>query len=399
MFRMPILFLGVVASLAATSNPLTPGAIMPITDATYTDDPIEVAGTAAGFMATYPNIGNAPYASFYNGTSWSDAPTAIVTTYTPDTFFSIGIGGTTAGFIAAWIDGNVGFSTAIPVASFATTASEGTVWSAPVSLSADPVHPPVSVSGVDGLGFVATWEGNDSNGYASFTGNNGTSWSGSPIALTDSGLVVTPVMVGGSTAGFVATWQQADNNAYASFSADGTSWSGSPIQLTNDGSLDSDADVWVSGSPAGFVATWTNSSEEAYSSFSTDGTSWNTPVYIASNVQEHSDVTITGVLAGFVAAWVGSDYNVYGSFSSDHGVSWSTPVPITDDGSVGHYSDEALFVGVSAVGHDCMFVWRNDSQAAQSCLVTIAGAAPGRQRKSDSFYNQIQPNRPTQKLF
>lgn len=371
-------FLG-LSSLIEAANPLSPQAQVPVIVSGNVYTAPVASGTSAGYMICVMDNGNNLQSSFSsNGQLWN-AP--VLNNY--NSYTSTWVAGNTNGFLATFITFVPGYETAAPFAVF--TGDDGATWSSEVLIqSSSMIATPVGVSG-SSAGFLATWDDSASfNAFSSFSADNGSTWTAA-TQITTSGLLygsypnyIAAVAVSSGASGFVATWLQNDGNGYSSLSTNnGGSWS-SPVQITNSGDVNSD--VIVSSSPSGYMAVWVNSANNAMTSFSSNGTSWNAPVQagsglVANNLTNGSgaDVFVSGTTSGFVIAWVGADNNAYGSFSSDNGQTWSTPVQITNDGSVSYSNNASAFgfVSVAAFENGCVFTWQDTSNNVQASFSTI----------------------------
>lgn len=376
------LFTTLFPLLATSTNPIslqTPVVVFNTGD--FLNTPV-VSENADGFMIGCMDNQNF-YSSFSaDGISWNLRTPVFNNAYT-----AAWIKGLPTGFMATYIAGVPGFITATPVSVF--SSDQGQSWGVEeVIVSISTVATPVVVTG-NLAGFMATWFNTlDNNAYASFSTDNGLNWR-SPVQITTSGLVFgtgpggynSAVIVSGTLDGFLATWLQSDSNAYASFSNNnGDTWS-SPVQITHTGDVNSD--VFVHGTSDGFMATWVDSFGNAYSSFSSDhGSSWSSPVSIASNLVinnlssgEGANISVSGTVDGFVVAWIGQDDNGYVSFSDDHGATWTTPLAITTDNSVFHdNSDHAFgFVSVCVRAGSCVFSWLDSDHNIIASYSTFPG--------------------------
>lgn len=353
MLKKAVFLLVLFCAIDANSNPLNPSSPTNVTDSGDIESAVLVAGNSTGFLLTCQDSGNNLISSFTtpDGMSWTTALLTDVNAFTS----TMWVTGTTDGFLTAYIEQTIGYTTGLPYSVFSTN---GNAWSTPSAIDSDPeVVTPFSVCGTT-AGVMATWHtAMDGNAYSSFSTNDGTAW-GSIMPITNTGNVNDrAVIVAGYGSNFVATWAS-DENTFASY-YNGTNWSVTPTQITM--STDVISDVWVGANSAGFMAVWVNYSNNAYASFSSNGTSWSSPAQIPTGITllSQTNISICGSTSGFVVAWIGNDNNAYASMSADNGNSWSTPVQITGDGSVlTGYSDDSLgVVGVSAVGTTCVFTW------------------------------------------
>lgn len=369
----------ILTSTIHPTNPLSPGSPVVIISSNNVFMPVVVTGTSAGFM-TMAVLENALQSNFSinDGATWNSPASVPENAYLP-----MWVSGNTNGFMATWIGTDIGYTTAAPIWSF--SSNNGTSWSTAASIVSGPlsttVYSPAVVAGTS-AGFMAAWrDGNDNNAYAAFTSNNGTTWS-VPVNVSNTGNVASAVLVAGTSAGFMIVWVNDSGFAFASFTSNhGGTWS-SPVQITDNVA----SDMWITGNSSGFLATWSDNSGNVFSSFSSNnGSTWSSPTTIATNVLEsptQTDVSAAGGTSGFVAAWIGSDHNAYGSYSSDHGGTWSMPVLITHDGSValGNIADQHngySFVSVCAVGDNYMFAWLGNNNDTYSSFAAInAGPNP-----------------------
>lgn len=365
-------------SLCSGANPLHPQTPVIVVNTENVYMPPTVAGTAAGFMTV--SVVNSGYLqsnfSINNGATWS-YPTAV----NENSYLTMWVAGNADGFMSTWIGADIGLSTAAPLWSFST--NQGNTWTDSAFIipgGADTtIYSPVAVCAT-AAGFMAAWrDNNDNNAYVAFTSNNGTHWS-TPIEISeDSGAVDSPVMLAGTVAGFMATWVDTGARGWSIFSSDnGATWGDTSAIASS-----VDSDMWVAGNATGFMATWADDTGHGWSQFSTDnGDLWGDPIAITDNVLQTgtpTDISVSASEIGFVAAWIGTDSNAYASFSTGGTSAWSTPVQITDDGSVSvgnvFYDNNGYgFVDVSVVGNKCMFTWLGNDNNTYSSYSRVGAA-------------------------
>jgi hypothetical protein len=202
----------------STDNGMTWSTAVAITSSGDVNSAVIVNGTTAGFLATFQQLDSNAYASFSsdNGMTWSATPVQITTS--ADVNSDVWVSSNSSGSLATWSN-----NSSNAFASF--SADNGMTWSAPVQIATTIQNgTDISVSG-SSLGFVVGWVGQDSNAYGSFSSDNGLTWS-SPAQITSDGSVSTSysdtsrgvVDVSALTDTCVFTWEGNDNNGYASFS-------------------------------------------------------------------------------------------------------------------------------------------------------------------------------------
>ncbi len=189
-----------------------------------------------------------------------------------------------------------------------------------------------------------------------------TPWS-APVALSNTGLVTSNVFSAATNAGYMAVWAQG-TNAYYSFSTDGASWhTGAITSATAD--VVNPSDVFVAGNNNGFIVTWIDASNNGWSSFtSNNGQNWSAKIKINGSLtlDSNSDVFVAGGASGFVATMIDNNSNAYISFSNGTTV-WSTPLQITNDGSVSNINLNSKtgngFISATISKNSCMLSWLN----------------------------------------
>ena len=232
--------------------------------------PVSVGASSSGFVTSWAAVSSsALYTNVSaNGLVWQNSSTQITSVFETEIPACCAKGDT---FLLAWNDvdsspGNIYVS---------TTSDSGAIWSEPATAVAN-----VTNREDQGVGCFANSSGyllvyQDASGdFWSVFSPDAASWT-LPRAIptpTDvsSGYSYLPA-VGGTDAGFVVAWMDVDYNAYASFSADnGSTWSAA-VQITNDGSLYqnpnfSSLTVAAYGDQCMFA--WQNQSSQAVVSFS-----------------------------------------------------------------------------------------------------------------------------------
>lgn len=174
----------------------------------------------------------------------------------------------------------------------------------------------------------------------------------SPTPLTDTGTLLSTVVVGGTESGFLVVCNDQSNALTSIFSSDGMSWNSPTVT-----SIPSYTGIWTSGTSAGFMATFIGipigySTAAPFGIFtSTQGNTWINETIIESSATIATPVTVSGTSAGFMATWLDADdANAYWSFTSDNGVTWSIPAKITTSGLVNTSPYGAVIVSGSSTG-------------------------------------------------
>ncbi len=273
-------------------------------------------GNTVGFNSGYA------YAGFTsnNGTSWQILPLESVDGGVP----LVGVSGSSDGYMFVWFDYQQ--STA-PFWLWSTFNGTDWVVSSSGTIPAPSgINNPANVSGTMSTGFMAAWIGSDNNVYASYTGNEGGTWS-TPQQLSTSG-IVRYSWIAGNANGFMLVWSDGANNLYSTFyDLSSQMWQASPLLITTGAAIGSIPGPYVTG----------------------------------------SDI-------GFVLSWLDTNNNANGSISADNGTNWSPAVLITDDGSVsGTSGNLGDYIGASIVGETVLFTWADASGNAQSRFYTIQG--------------------------
>lgn len=364
-----------IPCIIIASNPLSPTTPVVIINNGSVNMPVVVANNSAGFMTMAVSNGDRLQSSFSadNGATWVNDDPIFENAYLP-----MWVGANSQGFMATWVGPDIGYTTLN--AEWTFSSNNGSTWSPnPAgSILATPsltIFSPVVVWGSD-AGFMATWrDNNGSDAYATFTNDNGTSWS-TPVNISNTTLVASAVMVTSTADGFIATYTQNDNNAYATVTSNnGGSW-GDPVTIVNTG--DVITDTWVASNGFGIIATWVDNEQNGCSSTSVDnGTTWSAPLEITSNIANCCDVSVVGIDGGFVAAWVGSDNNAYASFLGNGADAWTDSVAITTDGSVSLgeaflQENGQSFVGIAARNDPgVLFAWLGNDNNTYASFSSI----------------------------
>ena len=138
--------------------------------------------------------------------------------------------GTTAGFMAVWVDSynNAHYS----FSSYGSTWQSGLITPAQGDVGSDV---DVFVAGND-TGFLATWVDNYGNAWSTFSADNGNSWSDA-LQINPNTSALAPLLanssvyVAGGSTGFVAAMIGNDQNLYVSFSTGTSAWTTIPTQV------------------------------------------------------------------------------------------------------------------------------------------------------------------------
>jgi len=344
---------------------------------------VAVSGSADGFLVACADSGDNLDTIFYNigSQSWG----TVIQTSPGTTNLIQGpvlLSNTTTGAMVTWLSDTIGYWEGQAFAGF--TDDEGSTWSIIPLENTSLAVVMVGVSGTPDGGFMFVWydPSNGATPYWVWATYNGSSWvTTSPGTITTpTSSVSAPALVSGTIdTGFMATWIGSDNNAYASYTNNqGGTWT--TQQISTAGNL---YYVWIGENANGFMAVWADNDNNAYSSFYDFNTSmWSSPTFIASNLASYFGwVTpyVTGSDDSFVATWIGNDSNAYATLSTDNGATWNS-VQITSDGSIangnGIYWNWGQFVGASIVSDTVLFTWADLSGNAQSRFYTIQGLTP-----------------------
>jgi hypothetical protein len=194
--------------------------------------PILIGSSEKGFIATWCVNYNYVYANVStDGVTWQPASMQIGGTYN---IAAVSGCGNNEMFLVAWNDNT---TSSIYVATSTNNASS---WNGPYVAVSDAINSNFYSVGcfANQHGFLLAYGDESSNLWSVFS-TNGIDW-GSPVLISayfNNGYVFFP-SVGGTDAGFVVAWAGSDGNAYASFSADnGTTWSSPPSTITSSGAV------------------------------------------------------------------------------------------------------------------------------------------------------------------
>ncbi len=226
--------------------------------------PILVGSSPTGFIATWRLSNNDIYANVsLDGVTWQNPSINIGSGYT---IFGVTGCGNSEKFLAAWND------QATQAIYVVTSSDNGSSWTtpAPAASVSSHIHNYCVGSFANSQGFLLAYADADNKLWSIFS-TDGITWSSPSLIATNllSFYDITP-SIGGTDSGFVVAWTDSSNNAKASFSKNnGTSWS-VPAAITTDGSVVSFvyAGVTISAYNDHCVATWQDSSNNAWISVS-----------------------------------------------------------------------------------------------------------------------------------
>lgn len=195
------------------------------------------------------------------------------------------------------------------------------------------------------------------------TNANGTSW-GAPVVVASTGspgLFCGLGVVNGNPA--IAYWDSANGDLcyVRANDANGTSW-GTPLTVDAEGNsgLSVRSMIIVNGNPAVCYGSDTGTAREVRYIRATDanGTAWGSPVVLDSNTAS-SDTPLGGTLAivnGYPAAcyrnWDDNYCLRFIRATDANGDSWSSPITLDTEGSVGHWSWLAVVNGNPAISYE-----------------------------------------------
>ena len=374
MIRFAIFILSaVVPSTLIIANPLNPTSPTQITTSADLISQPAVCnpyGTSEYLVAWLNSDQIMTSLSFNNGSSWSSSG-SIPISYPLNT---VHLASGPMGTVAAWQ------TTALPgYGNYPTTSfssNNGTSWTTPTVL---PLETPANkfygyfdiLVVANEQGFLATYTGiyftlaNVPNAYASFSAD-GNTWS-SPVQINPVNNIAeisTTIAVSGTT--FLAAWVDNSGQAQTSISTDeGSTWSVTPVPISNATNVVSEVSLYATN--AGFMAVWAIGSGDIYSSFSSNnGSTWTTNTTPFGN-NIYGNIGLSGSTDGFIASWETNDNNIEAAFSSNQGSTWSTPIVISSNVQLISSEDAP---GVAVTGNNCLFTWTDlDSNAYSSFSV------------------------------
>jgi len=264
-------------------------------------------------------------APLFSFTLSPQTPVPIITNNTAAS--GVSVAGSSSGFLAAWKDS---FNNA--VASF--SSNNGQTWSSPVFISNDVSHL-VRVSAQESK-FLSGWV--DLNETATGLGDvktsvstdSGQTWT-MPVLISTAPSAGPTVATAATSAGFMAVWTQGGMalvRPLARFSANGTSWDAA-VQLSS--LLIKRGSTSVAGNSAGFLATFQEDAGPNYFGYASftgnNGASWSMPVQVAA-MRQNEILSVAANGSGFLGAWISPTNQLLTSFSTTNGASWSAPVEI-----------------------------------------------------------------------
>ena len=245
----------------------------------------------------------------------------------------------------------------------ATSSNGGATWGPPVDLSGagQNADEPQIDAAADGRHLAAVWKRWNAFNYivqAATSSDGGASW-GSPVDLSAAGQDAwrPQLATAGDGSGMAAIWMRYDGGHWivqtaASVNA-GTSW-GPSVDLSAPGQSANWPQVAISGAGSRIVAIWqrrngisdpnpNDTVQVAVSSSS--GVTWSTPV----DLSDGHDASFAQIVASSdgtrVTAvwdrWNGANSIVQAASSSNGGATWSTPVDLSATGGDGHHQQIA----------------------------------------------------------
>jgi hypothetical protein len=311
-------------------------------------------------------------------------------------YTSVIVSGVGADFMAIWGDGSEGL-----VASFSN--NQGQSWSSGSFPMGYQTYFTPWVGG-NSSGFVVTWAG-PSVGilsgvvYTLFYNIKTSQWGSVQVANIDANNILPKVAA--IEDGFLITcWNVDVEDLESRFSTDGETWQpGNSLPAPQSGnSLVPNMSPMIVGTPSGsFVATWQEidigSLLHYYSSYlSAPFTgAWSSAVEIPhpTTLEENVNCWIGANNQGVLAVWVDVVGNIYSSFSSDLGTNWVTSnTPIA--------SNAINNVSVSGIGDNFIISWADSSFNAVAAISSDKGQTwqtPVTQLVSDGSVNSA--NQPT----
>ena len=341
---------------------------------------VAVSGTTEGFLILCED-GNRNLDSCFSALGTQTWGTVIQTPSSTTNLVNgpVLISKTSSGAMASWLGDTIGFNSGYAYGGF--TPDHGVTWPSIIPLgSVDSLVVFVGVSGSPS-GFMFVWyDDGQTATYWAWSTYNGSSWVVSSAGTIPTGIPIGyPAQVAGtSNTGFMATWVGIDNNVYASYTNnEGGTWTTQQVPLASNAIY-----AWVGGNANGFMVVWIDTVDtNIYSSFyNLESGMWqSSPSTVGFNVSQEDWITpyVTGSDVGFVVTWINPNFDANASISIDNGATWSPTTQITTDGSINPFDfNWGVFVGASIVDDTVLFTWADLSGNAQSRFYTIEGLPP-----------------------
>lgn len=242
--------------------------------------------------------------------------------------------GTRITAIWSWFDGSP------EVIQSASSTDGGATWSTPVTLSdggETAGNPQVTTDGTTITGLWNRFDGSNDRVQAATSTDGGATWS-TPVTLSDAGESAFGARAVISGATILATWTRGDGSNFriqSSSSTDGGATWTTPVTISDPGQDAFTQQVVTDGTI--ITVLWKQSdglNNRIRSAFTADGgATWSTPVSISAAGEDAGGPQVVTDGTTTTATWTrfdGSDDRIQLASSSDGGVTWGTPVTLSD---------------------------------------------------------------------